>query len=202
LILAKNITFYIMDKARQAFINLKYGSFPKASDHEETAEVGWLLYSTRQQDEERISEMISNLVKEKVGAKWRPIRINDRNRKAPEDTSPRTYALHLEAASNRAAAIRQELGLWYGSSSKVFPDGTKMQLVHHFQTILSYSHKTKYSSLVACQAAISSRICSGSTWELTANLVLDRHEPTTGHSLCSLIMAIPLLPLHSTFPLS
>jgi len=66
LILAKNITFYIMDKARQAFINFKYGSFPKASDHEETAEVGWLLYSTRQQDEERISEMISNLFKEKI----------------------------------------------------------------------------------------------------------------------------------------
>jgi hypothetical protein len=72
LILAKNITFYIMDKARQAFINFKYGSFPKASDHEETAEVGWLLYSTRQQDEERISEMISNLVKGEGGCKMAP----------------------------------------------------------------------------------------------------------------------------------
>jgi len=172
-ILAQNITFYrFLDKARQALMNLEYGLFPKASNHEETAEVGWLLYSMHQHDEERVSDLISNLVKEKVWVKWRPIQMNDRNRKYPDDTGTRTYA---------AAAIQQKLGLWYGSNSKVFPDGTKMHLV--LQTILSYSHKTKYSSLVARQAAVSSRICSGSTWELTANLILDRPEPSSGLTL-------------------
>jgi len=98
-------------------MNLEYGLFPKASNHEETAEVGWLLYSMHQHDEERVSDLISNLVKEKVWVKWRPIQMNDRNRKYPDDTGTRTYA---------AAAIQQKLGLWYGSNSKVFPDGTKM----------------------------------------------------------------------------
>jgi hypothetical protein len=54
-------------------MNLEYGLFPKASNHEETAEVGWLLYSMHQHDEERVSDLISNLVKEKVWVKWRPI---------------------------------------------------------------------------------------------------------------------------------
>jgi hypothetical protein len=171
-------------------MNLEYGLFPKACDHVETAEVGWLLYSTRQQNEERISDIISHLVKERVGAKWKPIRTNERNRKAAKDTAPRTYALHLEAAAHRAAAIRHKLSMWYGSKSKVFPDGTKMRIVPPFQTILSYSHKIKYSSLVARQAALLSRICSGSTWELSANLVLDRPEPGSGRTLRKILLSI------------
>lgn len=66
-----------------------------------------------------------------------------------------------------------------------------MRLVPPLQTILSFSHKAKYSTLVAWQAAISTRICSGSTWELSANLVLDRPDPSSGQTLRSLLMAIP-----------
>jgi hypothetical protein len=86
LILAQNISFSdFMDKARSSLMNLDYGIFPRACDHERTAEIGWLLYSTRQQDEERLSELLSSLVQETIGAKWRPIRSNDRNRKDNSD---------------------------------------------------------------------------------------------------------------------
>jgi hypothetical protein len=116
-ILVQNISFQnFMDKARLSLANLEYGLFPKACVHEETLEVRWLLYSVHQQDEERLSEMISTLVNEYVGAKWRPIRCNDRNRKATEDIAPRTYAIHLEASSTKAADIRQKLSTWIGSS--------------------------------------------------------------------------------------
>jgi hypothetical protein len=48
LIPAQQITFYeFMDRAWQTLVNLEYGLFPKACDHEDAAEVGWLLYSTR-----------------------------------------------------------------------------------------------------------------------------------------------------------
>jgi hypothetical protein len=87
-------------------------------------------------------------------------------------------------------AIWQKLSTWYGSKSKGFPDGTKMRVVPPFQTILSYSHKTKYSTLVAQQAALLS-ICSGSTWELLANLVLDRPKPSSGLNLCRILLSIP-----------
>jgi hypothetical protein len=48
-----------MDLARSSLMNMDYGLFPKASDHETAAEIGWLLYYTRSQDEERLSELIS-----------------------------------------------------------------------------------------------------------------------------------------------
>jgi hypothetical protein len=111
LILAQNLTFHeFMSKARSSLINMEYGLFPKASDHESAGEIGWLLYSTRQQDEERISDLLSNLTKEKIGAKWRPIRTTDYSKKKePEYPSTRTYAIHLECASEKTLALRQKL---------------------------------------------------------------------------------------------
>jgi len=165
-ILTQNITFNdFMDKARSALINLDYGIFPKASDHKETAEIGWLLHSTRYQDEERLSEMISNLVQEKIGAKWRPIRTNERFKKNPDDPTKRKFAIHLEGSSQKACIIRQKLARWYGSKAKIFPDGTKMRLVPSFQSIISFTYKTNNASLVACQAALSKGLCYSSTWD-------------------------------------
>jgi hypothetical protein len=89
LILAQTISFHeFMDKVQLSLANLEYSFFPKACDHEETSELGWLLYLVHQQDEEQLSEMISSLLNEYVGAKWRPIRCNDRNKKAAKDTAP------------------------------------------------------------------------------------------------------------------
>jgi hypothetical protein len=63
LILAQNIPFTeFMELARPSLMNMDFGIFPKASDHETLAEVGWMLYSTRSQDKERLAEMMSLLV--------------------------------------------------------------------------------------------------------------------------------------------
>jgi hypothetical protein len=181
-----------MDKAKSSLTNMEYGIFPKASDHESAAEIGWLLYSTRMQDEERLSDLLSKLTNEKIGAKWRPIWTTDYSKKKePEDPAARTYAIHLECASNKVIALRQQLSKWYGSKSRDFPDGTKMRLVPPFQTIISFSCKGKYSSLVAHQAALSSRLGTCNTWEFTTNLILDRPEPATGITLRQIIMSIP-----------
>jgi hypothetical protein len=173
-IVARNITFHeLMDKAHSELINLDYGIFPKASDHEDTAEIGWLLYSTRYQDEERLSEMLSNLVQERIGAKWRPIRTTERYKKDPEDPSKRTFTIHLNGSSQKAGIIRQKLAKWYESKAKIFPDGTKMRLVPPLQSMISFNCKTKYATLVARQAALADRLCFSFTWELTADLVLN-----------------------------
>jgi hypothetical protein len=136
---------------------------------------------------------------EKIGKKWRPIRTTDYSKKKePEDPAARTYAIHLECASNKLVALRQQLSKWYGSKSKVFPDGKKRRLVPHFQTIISFSCKGKYSSLVAHQAALSSRLGTCNTWELTTNLILDCPEPTTDITLRQIIMSIPSLSFPNT----
>jgi hypothetical protein len=47
LILAQSITFHqeFMELARALLMNMDYGLFPKASDHENASEIGWMLYS-------------------------------------------------------------------------------------------------------------------------------------------------------------
>jgi hypothetical protein len=113
------------------------------------ADFGWLLYSTRQQDEDRIAEMVSSLIGEKIGAKWKPIRTTDgSNRTKESNNSARVYALHLECAADKAQEAHQKLSIWYGSASQRFPDGSKMRLVPPFNTILSSGNRQKYASLI------------------------------------------------------
>lgn len=191
LILAQNLSFYeFMDKAGSSLNNLEFGLYPRASNHESAAEIGWLLYSIREQDEARIADMLSKLTGEIIGAKWQAIRTSVGARKKDDEES-RTYAIHLECASNKVQAIKQKLSAWYGTGSNNFPDGTTMRLVPPFQSIISFSHKSKFASLVARQAALSSRLGTSKTWELTTNLILDHPEPKTGFTLKQLLMSIP-----------
>jgi hypothetical protein len=66
-----------------------------------------------------------------------------------------------------------------------------MRLFPPFNTILSAGNRQKYASLISRQAALSSRLGSGTTWESSTNLMLDRPEPTSGISLCQIILSIP-----------
>ncbi len=60
LILAQNKPFKeIMDRALASLKNHNLGIYPKASDHENSSDAGWLLYSTRQQDKERLAYQLS-----------------------------------------------------------------------------------------------------------------------------------------------
>jgi hypothetical protein len=121
LILAQNITFLnLMEKARSSLANMEFGIFPKASDHDEAAEVGWLSYSTRFQDEEWISDLISTLVRESVEAKGRPMCTNNRNHKEAEDANSQTYALHLESIAHCASAIRKDFQSGMAQTHMVF----------------------------------------------------------------------------------
>ena len=75
IILAQSMPFaQFMDKAKYSLENNDFALWPKASDNENTTDAGWLLYSTRAQDEERISVLLSELTGENLGVKWKPIR--------------------------------------------------------------------------------------------------------------------------------
>jgi hypothetical protein len=99
-----------MDKAGSSLANLSYGLWPKASDHEVTADIGWLLYSTRFQDEARLSTLFSNLTEGNIGVKWKPIRTTDgfNRKKETIDPSQIVRAIHLECASDKVHGIRQK----------------------------------------------------------------------------------------------
>ena len=99
-------------------------------------------------------------------------------------------ALHIEGPSDRAHEIRTKLAKWYSSSSKSFPDGTKMRLIPPFHTIISTDSKAKFGTLVARQEALNRRLAYSNSTEFATNLTLDKPEPKTGISLRQILMSI------------
>ena len=90
------------------------------------------------------------LTGELLGVKWKQVKtIEGYKKRDLNDTSPRVMALHIEGPADRSHEIRQKLSAWYSSSSKSFPDGTKMRLIPPFNTILSRDNKVKFATLVA-----------------------------------------------------
>jgi hypothetical protein len=113
-----------MDKAKHSLENQNFSLWPKPSDNENASDVGWLLYSTRNQGEERLAALLSTKTGENIGVKWKPIRTSMRSnkKKDADDSSERIFALHLECATERLQDVCKKMSVWYDSFSKVFPD--------------------------------------------------------------------------------
>jgi len=100
-ILAQSLPFSVfIDKAKYSLENNDFSLWPKASDNVNTTDVGWLMYSTRAQDKERLSALFSELTGENIGVKWKPIRsstlsIRKKDLAQPEE---KVKALHVECA--------------------------------------------------------------------------------------------------------
>lgn len=193
IILAQAMPFPIfMEKAKYSLENNDFSLWPKASDNENTTDVGWLLYSTRAQDEDRLSALLSKITGENIGVKWKPIRSSTANIRKKDQGSPeeKIKALHIECAVDRLQEVRDKLTFWYSSSSRQFPDGTKMRLVPTINSVNSMNNKTKFASCLARQAALNAGLASAITREISTNLLLDRQDPTTKKSFRQILMEI------------
>jgi hypothetical protein len=144
-ILAQAMPFSaFMDKAKYSLENNDFSLWPKASDNENTTDVGWLLYSTRAQDEERLSALLSEITGEHIGVKWKPIRSSNAKIRKKDQTpnKVKVKALHVECTVDRLQEVRDKLTLWYSSSSRKFPDGMKMRLVPTISAMTSINNRT------------------------------------------------------------
>ncbi len=112
IILAQTYPFaQFMTKVKYSLENSDFSLWPKATDNENTIDAGWLLYSTRAQDEERISNLLSELTGENLGVKWKPIRStsgNIRRKDQPVETE-KVKALHDECSVDRLQEVRDKL---------------------------------------------------------------------------------------------
>jgi hypothetical protein len=193
IILAQSLPFPIfMDKAKYSLENNDFSIWPKASDNENTTDAGWLLYSTRAQDEERISALLCKITGENIGVKWKPIRASSGNirRKDQASHKEKIKALHMECAVDRLQDVRDKLAKWYSSDSKKFPDGTKMRLVPTITAVASVGNKIKFASCLARQAALNAGLASAVTREILTNLLLNRVDPSTSMSFRQVLMGI------------
>jgi hypothetical protein len=172
--------------------NNDFSLWPKASDNVNTTDVGWLMYSTRAQDKERLSALFSELTGENIGVKWKPIRSSTTSIRKKDLAQPeeKVKALHVECAVDRLQEVRDKLSRWYCSSSRQFPDGTKMRLVPTTTSVNSMNNRTKFASCLARQAALTAGLASAVTREISTNLLLDRKDPITKKSFRDILMAI------------
>jgi hypothetical protein len=137
-ILAQSIPFpAVINSSLNVLVRDDLGLYPRALDHEAPGEIGWLCYSIRLQDEERLSALLSDLCEDIIGVKWKMIRTSDGFKKWDPTDKSRPFALHVEEPSNRLQECRQKLLDWYGSDSKSFPDGTKMRLIPPWHNIFA-----------------------------------------------------------------
>jgi len=192
-ILAQSIPFPIfMDKVKYSLENNDLSLWPKATDNENTTDAGWLLYSTRTQDEERLSSLLSDLLGENIGVKWKPVRSSTGSARRKYQAAPeeKTKALHVECGVDRLHEVREKLTRWYSSNSTHFPDSTKMRLVPTITSVTSISNKSKFASCLARQTALNVGLASAVTREISTNLLLDRKDPSTNKSFCQVLMEI------------
>ncbi len=97
-----------MEKNRHSLENQDFSLWPKTSDHELASNVGWLLYSTCQQDEERLADMLSKITREMILVKWKLIHTTDGSNRKKDPYSNRVYALHLESAADKVQEARKK----------------------------------------------------------------------------------------------
>jgi hypothetical protein len=193
LIIAQTKPFHqIIEQASNSLQNQGFGIWPKSCNHELCTDIGWFLYSLRQQDDQRLTELISELIQEPIRLKWKQIRTTTGYvKRDPNDESEKAKALHIEGPADRAHEIRAKLSKYYGASAKTFPDGAKMRFIPPFTTIISSNNKLKHPMLVARQLAINQRIGYGTTSEIVSYLALDKKTPSTGNTLRQVLMNIP-----------
>jgi hypothetical protein len=181
-----------------SLMNMDFGVFPKASDHEVSSEVGWLLYSTKSQDKERPSELISALVKENVGVKWRPIRVNDHFKKEAMDSLQQNLCAAHRSSDREGCRNKAKIGdlVWFReiSASRRYQDAFGSAIPNNTilcsqREILSISNQTGKFDIKALYRA---------TWELSSNYVLDRVHSSSGLSLRKILWTY--LPLYSPRP--
>jgi hypothetical protein len=190
-ILAQSILFSaVIHTALSALRTDSFGLYPRASDHESPGEIGWMCYSVRSQDEQRLSALLSDICGEHIGVKWKMVCTSEGFKKWDPADKSHPFAMHVEGPSNKLQECSQALSQWYGSASKTFLDGTKMRLIPPWHNIFANENKVKVGTLVACQLALSERHAQATTSEFSTNLLLDKPCPSTGMSLREVLMSI------------
>jgi len=76
----------------------RMGLWRPSIDEEQVSKIGWLLYSTCQQDEKQISRVLSTQTGEKIGARWWVIQTTTNARKQHPTAvkSTEVRAIHLK----------------------------------------------------------------------------------------------------------
>ena len=99
----------------------RMGLWRGSIDAEQVSEIGWLLYSTCQQDEKHLAHLLSSLTGKTIGARWRVIHSTTaaRKQKGPHDERNNyVRAIHLECETSMLQYAKPIVAHLYRSSAK------------------------------------------------------------------------------------
>ena len=132
---------------------------------EETAFIGWFLYSTLSIDAGALADAIYDEYKIEVGLRWMDIRMNNTAKKQPTKTKP-VKALHVETEKSKGRSTMETLMKCYGRSFKTtrnFPNGIRLRFCKNLDNAAYKLEKTKLINLRSRQKQLTTETNKTST---------------------------------------
>ena len=133
---------------------------------EDSSEIGWLLYTTREMDAGAMADEIADLVGIRVGLRWKVIDIGVKG-KIPD--AQKVNALVVEVETKYKWEAQQKLTSYFGRNwkdIKEYPNGVRVRFVKQQKDALSTVEKGKLNRLRSRQQLFLSTIQSTETWDI------------------------------------
>lgn len=140
------------------FMGKKHGIYRKMLQEEETKEIGWLMYTTREIDRGALKDQILEELKVDIGLKWKNIDTGARGKIKEED---KVSALIVEAKSTKAHSVAGTLSKFYSTNHKdrsKYPNGLRLRFVKNISDCINYEEKGKVKQLRERQKSFLSAI--------------------------------------------
>jgi hypothetical protein len=165
----------------------EHGLYYKMLQVEDSADIGWLLYSTKEMDAGALADEIEDLVRVKVGLRWKIIDVGTKG-KLPE--TQRVRALCVEVNSRfRWEAQRKFISYFSRNlkNLKEYPNGIRLRFVKNKKDAINSAEKGKIEKLRARQKSFLSNIVSSKTWDIVQlDYSAQSKEPTLRQMIMSL----------------
>ena len=132
---------------------------------EDTSEIGFFVYSTREMDAGALADSISEIVKVKVGLRWKT--INNGRRNVP--VSQQVKALIVEVASHERYTAQKQLISFYSRTTRPiqeYPNSIRLRFVKSYQDSINTIEKRKILKLITRQKEFLKTIRKTSNYDI------------------------------------
>jgi hypothetical protein len=174
----------------------KHGLFYKMLQVEDSVEIGWLLYSTKEMDAGALVDEIGDLIGLKIGLRWKIIDVGAKG-KLPE--SQRIRALNVEVNAGERWDAQRKMIEFFGRTMKPkdYPNGVRLRFVKNKKDGINSTEKSKIEKLRARQQAFLNNIVSTTTWDIVQlDYSSSPNEPTMRQMIMALKTSDNNIPLY------
>lgn len=164
----------------------KHAIYRNMVQSEKTAEIGFLLFSTRQIDAGALSDEMSEQFEFQIGLKWKVI---DTGEKGKILESRKVRALIVEVETTKKTAAIQDLLNFYNKKHdkrEEYPNGIRFRFVQSIRECVNKRESAKVERLRMKQQKFLGIVCSETTYDISQ---LD-YAKDEEHTLRQMIMSI------------